>query len=61
MDEGRRAEQAVFKMVGSEDRQELLANLKAQRDSLLGQHGHFLWSDLVSWKISENKNEIQAI
>lgn len=54
-------EQAVFKMVGSEDRQELLANLKAQRDSLLGQHGHFLWSDLVSWKISENKNEIQAI
>lgn len=55
--------QAVEKMVGDgEDRQTNLAKLNAHRDSLLKKHGHFLWSDLVSWKnTSRSSNEIQAI
>ncbi len=56
-----RTEQAIAKMVGTTDRRTLLVQLEMQRDSLIEQHGRFLWSDLTAWQISPINNEIHVV
>ncbi len=54
-------ELATEHMVAQADRSELLQQLSTQRDELLAKCGHFLWSDLISWKVNENSNDIHAV
>jgi hypothetical protein len=54
-------ELAANMMVAPEQWPLLLEQLSRQRTTFVESYGNYLWSDLVSWNISETSNELNAI
>jgi hypothetical protein len=54
-------ELAAGMMVAPEQWPVLLDQLSKQRDNFVEANGKYLWSDLVSWDISQTSNELRAI